>query len=62
VGSRGWVGVRIDQRPDWTVVARLVARAYGQVAPPALRARIPPEPIVSVARRSPRRTRRARCE
>ena len=39
VGQRGWVGVRIDLRPDWTVVARLVEQAYRQVAPPALCAR-----------------------
>ena len=37
VGQRGWVGVRIDRRPDWGLVARLVAQAYGQVAPPRLR-------------------------
>ena len=34
VGVRGWVGVRIDRRPNWTVVARLVEQAYGMVAPP----------------------------
>jgi predicted DNA-binding protein (MmcQ/YjbR family) len=32
VGHRGWVGVRIDRRPNWTVVARLVKQAYGLVA------------------------------
>jgi hypothetical protein len=37
VGPRGWVGVRIDRRPDWTLVAGLVAQAYRQVAPPRLR-------------------------
>jgi predicted DNA-binding protein (MmcQ/YjbR family) len=37
VGPRGWVGVRIDRRPNWALVAKLVARAYGQVAPPRLR-------------------------
>jgi hypothetical protein len=62
VGGRGWVGVRIDRHPDWTVVARLVAQAYGQVAPPTLRARVPPGPRASAARRSSRRTRRDRCE
>lgn len=36
VGQRGWVGVRIDRRPNWTVVATLVAQAYRQVAPPRL--------------------------
>lgn len=37
VGGRGWVGVRIDRRPDWGMVARVVAQAYRQVAPPRLR-------------------------
>ena len=32
VGPRGWVGVRIDRRPNWTVVATLVAQAYRMVA------------------------------
>src|SRR5262245_34793309 len=36
VGHRGWVGVRIDRRPDWTVVAKLVEQAYRHVAPPRL--------------------------
>ena len=37
VGARGWVGVRIDGRPDWKVVASLVQQAYREVAPPRLR-------------------------
>ena len=37
VGHRGWVGVRIDQRPDWALVARLVEQAHRQVAPPRRR-------------------------
>ena len=32
VGPRGWVGVRIDRRPNWRVVAKLVAQAYHMVA------------------------------
>jgi len=32
VGPRGWVGVRIDRRPRWTLVSRLVAQAYHLVA------------------------------
>src|SRR5262247_755765 len=39
VGHRGWVGVRIDGRPDWAQVASLVERAYWQVAPPRGRQR-----------------------
>ena len=40
VGHRGWVGVRIDGRPDWKLVATLVEQAYRQVAPPRLSGRI----------------------
>src|SRR5262245_39222256 len=36
VGPRGWVGVRIDGRPNWAQVASLVEQAYRQVAPPRL--------------------------
>jgi hypothetical protein len=34
VGGRGWVGVRIDRRPNWKLVASLVQQAYREVAPP----------------------------
>jgi predicted DNA-binding protein (MmcQ/YjbR family) len=37
VGHRGWVGVRIDGRPDWALVATLVEQAYRCVAPPPRR-------------------------
>src|SRR5262245_49345452 len=37
VGPRGWVGVRIDRRPDWANVAALVEQAYLLVAPARLR-------------------------
>jgi predicted DNA-binding protein (MmcQ/YjbR family) len=37
VGPRGWVGVRIDGKVDWSVVSKLVTQAYGLVAPPRLR-------------------------
>src|SRR5437899_9597953 len=37
VGPRGWIGVRIDRRLDWAVVAALVEQAYRHVAPPRLR-------------------------
>jgi len=32
VGHKGWVGARIDNRPDWRAVAALVAEAYREVA------------------------------
>ncbi len=40
VGHKGWIGVRIDRKPDWRVVAGLVADAYRLVAPPHLLARL----------------------
>jgi hypothetical protein len=36
VGHLRWIGVRIDRKPDWRVVAGLVANAYCEVAPPRL--------------------------
>ena len=36
VGHRGWVGVRLDDRPDWEEVAALVRRSYCMTAPARL--------------------------
>ena len=36
VGSRGWVGVRLDRRVDWNLVAALCEDAYRVVAPARL--------------------------
>lgn len=39
MGVSGWVGVRLDRRPDWSAVAALLEEGYRQVAPKrALRA------------------------
>jgi hypothetical protein len=43
VGHKGWVGIRIDRKPDWNAVAGLVADAYREVATPALLARLDAE-------------------
>jgi hypothetical protein len=40
VGHRGWLGVRLDQDPDWDEVAGVCVDAYRQVAPKTLAARI----------------------
>jgi predicted DNA-binding protein (MmcQ/YjbR family) len=40
VGSKGWVGVRLDSRPDWDEVAKIVRRSYTLIAPRKLAARI----------------------
>jgi predicted DNA-binding protein (MmcQ/YjbR family) len=39
VGHRGWVGVRIDGRPRWSLVAALVQQAHRYVARPRSRSR-----------------------
>src|SRR5258706_6680214 len=44
VGHKGWVGVRIDGKPDWKVVAGLVGDAYREVAPPRLVERLDASP------------------
>jgi hypothetical protein len=36
VGGRGWLGVRIDNEPDWDEIARIVEDAYRFVAPKKL--------------------------
>lgn len=33
VGTRGWVGVRLDVEPDWDEIERVVEAAYRMVAP-----------------------------
>ena len=32
VGYRGWVGVTLDNEPDWDLVQRVIADAYEEVA------------------------------
>ena len=41
VGHRGWIGMRIDQRPRWSEVDEVVREAYRQVAPKRLLALLP---------------------
>jgi predicted DNA-binding protein (MmcQ/YjbR family) len=36
VGAKGWVGVRLDDEPDWEEVEALVRRSYRLVAPTRL--------------------------
>jgi predicted DNA-binding protein (MmcQ/YjbR family) len=36
VGHRGWVGMRLDNRPDWEEVDVLVRRSYRLTAPKKL--------------------------
>ena len=36
VGHRGWLGVRVDGRPDWAEVGAVIEQAYRAVAPATL--------------------------
>ena len=36
VGSKGWIGVRLDDKPDWDEVATIVRRSYQLIAPKKL--------------------------
>ena len=37
VGYRGWIGVTLDNEPDWDEVERIVADAYALVASPKVK-------------------------
>jgi predicted DNA-binding protein (MmcQ/YjbR family) len=38
LGHKGWIGMRLDHRPDWGEVALVVRRSYRLVAPRRLAA------------------------
>ena len=40
VGSRGWIGLRVDDETDWRAVAELVVDSYREIAPRSLAAGI----------------------
>jgi len=40
VGGKGWVGIVLDTRPDWDMVAELVREAFVHVASKSLVARL----------------------
>ncbi|OLB79090.1 MAG: phosphoribosylglycinamide formyltransferase [Actinobacteria bacterium 13_2_20CM_2_71_6] len=40
VGHRGWLGVRLDGRVDWTEIAELCTDAYRIIAPKSLAAKL----------------------
>jgi len=43
VGHKGWIGVHLDDRPDWREIAALVTRSWRMTAPKRLAARVPAE-------------------
>jgi predicted DNA-binding protein (MmcQ/YjbR family) len=40
VGHSGWIGIRLDKRPDWHEVAKMIERSYRLVAPKRLASRL----------------------
>jgi hypothetical protein len=57
VGHKGWIGVVLETKPDWEMVAELVRAAYLQIAPPKIAAqldapRAPAPAVRSSARRA----------
>jgi predicted DNA-binding protein (MmcQ/YjbR family) len=40
VGHKGWVGMRLDAKPDWQEVAVLLRRSYARTAPKKLAAMV----------------------
>lgn len=43
VGPKGWIGVRIDRKPDWKEIAIIIRRSYCLTAPAKLAAMARPE-------------------
>jgi hypothetical protein len=43
VGHKGWIGVRLDRKVDWTEVEALIRRSYRMTAPKRLAALVPEE-------------------
>jgi predicted DNA-binding protein (MmcQ/YjbR family) len=39
VGSKGWIGMRLDRKPDWAEVEKIVTRSYALTAPKRLLAK-----------------------
>ena len=52
VGSRGWLGVNLDQGIAWKQVVALIREAYEKVAPPVLRASAGKTPTLKGPRKS----------
>jgi len=44
VGPSGWVGLRLDRKADWNIVAEVLERAYRLVAPKRLVATLDEDP------------------
>ena len=40
VGSKGWIGIRLDGHPDWDEIAEIAEESYRMTAPKRLAARL----------------------
>ena len=58
VGTAGWVGVKLDAKTDWKLLAGLLAEAYRGAAATQSAARIARGPAPTTARPKPGRKRR----
>ena len=43
VGKGGWVGIYLDDTPDWDAVSDVLLEAYRRIAPKRLVARLGPD-------------------
>jgi predicted DNA-binding protein (MmcQ/YjbR family) len=53
VGTRGWLGVRLDRRADWRMIAALVREAYEKVAPASLTRTLGRTPVIAPPTQQP---------
>jgi predicted DNA-binding protein (MmcQ/YjbR family) len=60
VGPAGWIGVVLDRKADWELVAKLLREAFLHVAGSRLRERLLAAPSTSEASSAPRSGRRPR--
>ena len=54
VGAKGWIGMRLDARPDWNEVAAIVQRSYKLTAPKKLAVQLGEIDVVQPQRRARR--------
>jgi hypothetical protein len=60
VGTKGWVGIRLDGAPDWRAVADILHEAYRLIAPKRLLAQLDGDRDGAVASAASARDRRVK--
>ncbi len=55
VGSKGWLGVRLDYKVDWVELAGILKDGYLMSAPKRLRERVAPDAAAAASNRKRRR-------